>query len=232
MSGSHILPIVALSVKISLLATLANLPIAFVISWVLARYEFRGKSLVDGIVNLPLVMPPVTIGYLLLFLLGKQGILGSWLFQFFGLRISFTTAAAVIAAMVVSFPLLARSLRISLEMVDQRLESCAATLGASRWEVLVRVTLPLAVPGLINGLMLGFARSLGEFGATMVFAGNIGGETRTIPLAVYSNLQVPGYEKEAMVLVIVSIVISFSAMSVSKLTQTGRAQKRRGTHAA
>ena len=160
-------------------------------------------------------MPPVTTGYLLLFILGKKGLIGAVLFSAFGIRIAFTQAAAVLASMVVSFPLITRSIRISMEMVDPRLEIAAYTLGANRVETFRRVTLPLVLPGMINGVILGFARSMGEFGATVTFAGSIAGETRTIPLSVYSLLQVPGKEKEAALLVGISIIISFLAMFLS-----------------
>lgn len=219
MTGMDITATVFLSLKIGLLATVINTPLAMLIVYWLSHRDFRGKSLVEGIINLPLVMPPVTTGYLLLIILGKRGLIGSLLFSALGIRIAFTSAAAVIASMVVSFPLVVRSLRISMDMVDPRLERAALTLGAGKTAVFFRITLPLILPGLLNALILGFARSLGEFGATMTFAGNIKGETRTIPLSVYSFLQVPGKEKEAAVLVGVSIVISLAAMFLSSCFQ-------------
>ncbi len=208
---------ILLSIRIGLLATAINLPIALGVVYLMTHGTFKGKSLLDGIINLPLVMPPVTTGYVLLFLLGRKGLFGSVLFSLFEIRIAFTTIAAVIASMVVSFPLITRSIRISMEMVDPRLEKAALTLGAGKDAVFFRVTLPLVLPGVLNGVVLGFARSLGEFGATMTFAGNIQGVTRTIPLSVYSFLQIPGKEKEAGMLVLISIFISFLAMFLSSL---------------
>ena len=161
MDGSDILSAVLLSLKIGVVGTVLNLPLALVLVYLLTRHEFRGKTILEGIINLPLVMPPVTTGYLLLFILGKHGLLGSVLFKAFGLRIAFTTAAAVLASMVVSFPLVIRSIRISMEMVDPRLERAAFTLGAGKTQVFFRVTLPLVMPGVVNGMILGFARCLG-----------------------------------------------------------------------
>ena len=221
MNVNDIVSTVFLSIRIGILATIINLPLALGVVYFLTHSQFRGKSLLDGLINLPLVMPPVTTGYILLFLFGKKGLLGSVLFSLFGMRIAFTTMAAVIASMVVSFPLITRSLRISMEMVDPRLEHAARTLGAGNRAVFFRITLPLVMPGVLNGVVLGFARSLGEFGATMTFAGNIQGETRTVPLSVYSFLQIPGREKEAAVLVVISIGISFLAMFLSSLFNTG-----------
>lgn len=208
---------ILLSLKTGFLATAINLPIAIALSSLLSRHQFHGKVILDGLINLPLVMPPVTTGYLLLFILGKKGLIGSILFSCLGIRIAFTSAAAVIASMVVSFPLVTRSIRISMEMVDQKLEQAAFCLGAGRIDVFFRVTLPLILPGILNGAILGFARSLGEFGATMTFAGNISGETRTIPLSVYSMLQIPGRERDAAILVVISIIISFVAMFLSSI---------------
>ena len=217
------MPTILLSVKFGLIAALINIPFAVAVEYLLARHEFRGKTLIEGAINLPLVMPPVTTGYLLLIILGKNGLIGSLLFRAFGLRIAFTGAAAVIAAMVVSFPLITRSIKISMEMIDKRLENAALTLGAGRLSVFFRITLPLILPGLLNGAILGFARSLGEFGATMTFAGNIEGVTRTIPLSVYSMLQIPGRENEAAKLVAASILISFAAIFFSSMmTRKGR----------
>ena len=226
MNGPEITDAIVLSIKIGLLATIINIPLAMITAYLLARFEFGGKAILDGLINLPLVMPPVTTGYLLLFILGKRGVIGAYLFSWFGIRIAFTTAAAVIASMVVSFPLVARSIRISMEMLDKKMENAALTLGAGKLAVFFRVTLPLILPGVINGAVLGFARSLGEFGATMTFAGNIRGETRTIPLSVYSLLQIPGKEKDAGILVIISIVISFAAMFLS--SAFGRKMTRKG----
>ena len=213
---------ILLSIKFAALATVVNIPVAAALQYFLMKHEFRGRFFVDGVINLPLVMPPVTTGYLLLIILGKNGIIGSQLYKLFGLRIAFTPAAAVIAAMFVSFPLITRSIRVSLEMMNKHLEDAAMTLGADKFSVFFRITLPIILPGFINGAILGFARSLGEFGATITFAGNISGETRTIPLAVYSCLQVPGKEKQAALLVSVSILISLTALLLSSILNRKR----------
>lgn len=225
MDFSEVFTTLILSVRIALLATAFNVPAALLTVY-LTRHEFKGKNLLDGFINLPLVMPPVTTGYLLLYILGRRGFVGSLFETLFGIRIAFTTAAAVIAAMVVSFPLIVRSIRISMDMVDPRFERAALTLGADKKAVFFRITLPLILPGLINGVVLGFARSLGEFGATVTFAGNIEDISRTIPLSVYSLLQVPGKEKEAGVLVLLSVLISFAAMFASSYLNE-KLQKRR-----
>ena len=182
--------------------------------------------------HLPLVMPPVTTGYLLLILLGRNGLLGGWLYDAFGLRVAFTTFAAVLACTVVSFPLVVRSIRLAFEYADPGLEAAARTLGAGRARVFATISLPLALPGLVSGAVLGFARSLGEFGATITFAGNIPGSTQTLPLAIYSNLQVPGREREAAVLVLFSIVISFVALAASAALGGRRAVRERNAHAS
>lgn len=206
---------IVLSIRIGLIATVVNLPLAVLVAGVLTRGKFKGKSLLNGVINLPLVMPPVTTGYLLLMVLGRKGFIGSFLYSTFNINIAFTQIAAVLASMIVSFPLIVRSISVSMEMVDRDLEKAASTLGAGRLEVFKRVTFPLILPGVFSGAVLGFARCLGEFGATITFAGNILGETRTIPLSVYSLLQVPGKEDEAALLVAVSIFISFGAMVLS-----------------
>jgi len=214
-NGTDVIDTLILSLKVGLLATLFNLPAALGTVYLLVNGRFRGKDILEGLISLPLVMPPVTTGYVLLFLLGKRGLIGSVLFSLFGWRIAFTTAAAVIASMTVSFPLIVRSIRLSMEMVDVRLERAAMTLGADRLSIFLRITLPLILPGIINGAVLGFARSMGEFGATMTFAGNIKGATRTIPLSVYSLLQIPGRERDAALLVAISLIVSFGAMFLS-----------------
>ncbi len=228
MNGADIFDTLGLSLKVGLLATLLNLPVALGVVYLLVNGRFRGKDLLEGFISLPLVMPPVTTGYVLLFILGKRGLVGSVLFSLFGIRIAFTTAAAVIASMTVSFPLIVRSIRLSMDMVDVRLERAAMTLGADRISVFFRVTLPLILPGILNGAVLGFARSMGEFGATMTFAGNIKGETRTIPLSVYSLLQIPGRENDAALLVVISLVVSFGAMFFSsRLSRKSHYRKER-----
>ncbi len=205
-----------LSLKVASLSTLFAFPFALLIGWMLARNDFFGKSIVEGFLHLPLVMPPVTTGYLLLLIFGTQGFLGEWLFERFGLRLAFNQAAAVIAAVVVSFPLMTRSIRTAIEMVNPHMEAASRTLGVSPFLTFIRITFPLALPGIISGTVLGFARALGEFGATITFAGNIEGETRTIPMAVYSLMQTPGQEGATLRLVFISAIIALIAMIVAE----------------
>ncbi|MBN2511133.1 MAG: molybdate ABC transporter permease subunit [Spirochaetales bacterium] len=204
--------IILLSVRIAFMATCINLPLGLVFGFLLTRTKLPGRSILEGCANMPLVMPPVTIGYMLLLIFGRNGFAGVWLFKTFGASFAFSRAAAVAASVIVSFPLVARSIKVSMEMVDRRYESAASVLGAGPFHVFLRITLPLSLPGLVNGFLLGFARSLGEFGATITFAGNIAGKTRTVPLAVYSLLQVPGREGDVALLVAFSVGISFLAM--------------------
>lgn len=203
---------ILLSLKVASISILVAFPFAVLIGWLLARVDFYGKSVVEGFLHLPLVMPPVTTGYILLLIFGTQGFIGGWLYRNFGIRLAFNQAAAVIAAIVVAFPLMTRSMRTSIEMVDPRMESASRTLGVSPFLTFLRITFPLALPGIISGTVLGFARALGEFGATITFAGNIEGETRTIPLAVYSYMQTPGKEGATLRLVIISAIIALIAM--------------------
>ncbi len=203
---------IQLSLKVALLCTIILLPLALLAGWLLARKRFFGKSIIEGIVHLPLVLPPVTVGYILLVMFGRNGWLGSFLYENWGIQIAFSFTAAVIAAIVVSFPLVTRSIRLSIELVDKNYEEAARTLGASNLRVFFTITLPLAFPGVISGAILAFARSLGEFGATISFAGNIAGETQTLPLAIFSSMQVPGQETSTLKLVIVSVVLSLVAM--------------------
>lgn len=207
---------ILLSLKIASISTLVAFPFAIMISWFLARTSFYGKSIIEGFLHLPLVMPPVTTGYLLLLLLGTQGFIGGWLYRSFGIRLAFNQTAAIIAAIVVAFPLMTRSIRTSIEMVDPRMEAASKTLGVSPLLTFFRITFPLALPGIISGTVLGFARALGEFGATITFAGNIEGETRTIPMAVYSLMQTPGKEGATLRLVLISAIISLIAMIVAE----------------
>ena len=208
---------IRLSVEVAVYCAGIALPLALVLGYVLARYEFPGKSVVESLIHLPLVMPPVTTGYLLLLLFGTRGIFGKWLFSLFGVRIAFTFPAAVIASVFVSFPLIVRSIRTAMEMVDPGLEDASRILGAGRIKTFFRITIPLALPGIVSGTILAFARSLGEFGATITFAGNIEGETQTLPLAVYAYMQVPGKEGATLRLVLVSVLVSFIAMALSEL---------------
>jgi len=207
---------IGLSFKVALWCAVLVLPIAVLMGWWLARKTFRGKSLIEGFINLPLVLPPVATGFILLLLLGTKGLIGHWLNELFGIRIAFTYYAAVIASMIVSFPLAVRTIRLSIEMVDPGFEEAAKTLGASTFQSFVRVTLPLALPGIISGFVLSFARSLGEFGATIIFAGNISGETQTIPLALFNQIQMPGMESSAFRLLLVAVLFSFLAMAFSE----------------
>ncbi len=207
---------VRLSLKVSLWATLASLPVGVLVAWLLARREFWGKSLLNGVVHLPLVMPPVVTGYLLLLTMGRRGPVGGFLYEHFGIVFSFRWTGAALACAVMSFPLMVRAIRLSLEAVDRRLEAAAGTLGASPLTVFATVTLPLALPGVIAGMILSFAKAMGEFGATITFVSNIPGETQTLPSAIYTFTQVPGGEFGALRLTLVSIVISLGALLVSE----------------
>ena len=210
-----------LSLVVSGWAVGCSLPPGIFIAWVLARCSFPGKTLVDGIVHLPLVLPPVVIGYLLLILMGRNGPIGSLLNEVFGITFAFNWKGAALAAAVMAFPLLVRALRLSLENVDPGLEKAARTLGAGPVNVFFTITLPLMAPGIITGILLAFARSLGEFGATITFVSNIQEETRTLPLAVYTFTQVPGGESGALRLCGISILISLLALTASEgLTRT------------
>ncbi|MHC4948072.1 MAG: molybdate ABC transporter permease subunit [Planctomycetota bacterium] len=206
-----------LSFQVALVGVLASAVPGIACGWLLARGRFPGLALLSAVVHLPLVLPPVVTGYLLLLLLGRGGVLGRWLEDVLGVPIAFTWRAAAIASAVVGFPLLVRGVRLGVELVDRRLEQAAATLGAAPWRVLLTVTLPRAAPGIMTGLVLAFARSLGEFGATITFAGNIAGRTRTLPLAVHASAQTPGGDAAAARLVIISIVLSVGALLVSEV---------------
>ena len=206
-----------LSLKVAVYCSIISLPFALMTGYVFARFRFPGKSTLDSLIHLPLVMPPVTTGYLLLLVLGTNGLLGSWLVRLFGIHLAFHFPGAVIAAVFVSFPLNVRSIRTAMEMVDPGLEDASRILGAGRVKTFFRVTIPLSLPGIVSGTILAFARSLGEFGATITFAGNIQGKTQTLPLAIYSYMQIPGQEIPTLRLVLVSVVISFIAMGCSEL---------------
>ncbi len=213
---SHELTAVWLSVKVALLCSFLSLPLAIGTGWLLSRMQFKGKVLVNSLVHLPLVIPPVTIGFLLLLIFGVDGWVGRWLYGWFGIRVAFTFAAAVMAAMIVSFPLVVRSVKVAFDMIDPHYEEASRTLGAGPWATFFRVSLPLAYPGILSGFILAFARSLGEFGATITFAGSIEGISQTLPLAIYSFMETPGQESSAMRLVILSVIISLAAMSASE----------------
>lgn len=209
--------IVALSLRVSLVAILAILPIAFGLAWLLARKRFAGKLLLDAVIHLPLVLPPVVTGWVLLLVFGANGTAGRFLRETFGLTLIFNWTGAALAAAVMALPLMVRAMRLSLEAVDSKLEGAARTLGAGRWRTFVSITLPLASPGIVAGLVLGFARSIGEFGATITFASNIPGETRTLPLAIYTALQMPGGEAAVTRLALISVALSLGALVLSEV---------------
>lgn len=206
----------ALSLRVAVWSTALSLPLALLVALLLARGRFPGRGLLNGLVHLPLVLPPVVVGYLLLVLFGAKGPLGAWLAETFGLAIAFTWRGAALAAAVMAFPLFVRPIRLALEAVDRRLETAARTLGAGPLRVFATITLPLIAPGLLAGAVLAFARALGEFGATITFVGSIPGETRTLPLALYAALQRPGGEAEAQRLVLLSLLIAAVALGASE----------------
>ena len=208
--------IVALSLKVSGVAIAALLPVAFAVAWVLARVRLPGKILLDALVHLPLVLPPVVTGWLLLIAFGATGPAGRLLGATLGLTFMFRWTGAALAAAVMSLPLMVRAIRLSLEAVDPRLEQAARTLGAGPWRTFLTITLPLSLPGVLAGVVLGLARSLGEFGATITFVSNIPGETQTLPLAIYSALQRPGGEAVVWRLAALSVVLSVGALMVSE----------------
>ncbi|MCU4176844.1 molybdate ABC transporter permease subunit [Carboxylicivirga sp. N1Y90] len=207
---------ILLSLKVAFYCALVSLPFALWLAHIMARRSFYGKSIIESLVHLPLVLPPVTTGYLLLLMFGTNGWIGQWLYSTFNIKIAFSFYAAVLASIIVSFPLIVRSIRTAIEMVDTDLEDASRILGVNRLKTFFRITVPLALPGIISGTVLAFARSLGEFGATITFAGNIAGETQTLPLAIYSNMQVPGQEGTTLRLVLVSVVLSFIVMAISE----------------
>ena len=208
--------IVALSLRVSAVAILFSLPIAYALAWVLARKRFPGKILLDALVHLPLVVPPVVTGYVLLLLFGRTGPVGGVLEDWFGISLVFRWTGAALAAAVMALPLMVRAMRLSIEAVDRRYIEAARSLGASRWQAFLRITLPLSLPGIAAGLVLGFARSLGEFGATITFVSNIPGETRTLPLAIYNALQIPGTDVLVARLAVISVILSLLALLASE----------------
>lgn len=210
---------VSLSLKVAFWCTVVSSMPAIAVAWVLARKQFFGKSLLDGVIHLPLVLPPIVPGYFLLVLLGRQGVIGRWLYETLGLTLVFTWQGAVIASAVMAFPLMVRAIRLAFMQIDSRLEKAAGTLGAPPWRVFKDITLPLAGSGMLTGFILAFSRSLGEFGATITFVGNIAGETRTLPLAIYTMTQTPGGEHAAMRLVLLSILIALIALICSNILE-------------
>ncbi|WP_244712160.1 molybdate ABC transporter permease subunit [Rhizobium cremeum] len=206
-----------LSLKVAGTAVAFSLPFGVLIAWLLSRREFYGKTLLNGLVHLPLIMPPVVTGYLLLITFGRRGAVGAFLDQWFGLVFSFRWTGAALAAGVMGFPLLVRSIRLSLDAVDRKLEAAASTLGASPAWVFVTVTLPLILPGIAAGTVLAFAKAMGEFGATITFVSNIPGETQTLASAIYTYTQVPGGDLQAMRLTLISIAVSLVALVASEI---------------
>jgi molybdate transport system permease protein len=208
---------VKLSLRVATWAMVASLPFGILVSWLLARRQFWGKSILNGIVHLPLVLPPVVTGYLLLLTFGRRAPVGAFLADNFGIVFSFRWTGAALACAIMGFPLMVRAIRLSLEAVDRKLEAAAGTLGASPIWVFATVTLPLALPGVIAGMILSFAKAMGEFGATITFVSNIPGETQTLPSAIYTYTQVPGGDTGALRLTFISIVISMGALLVSEI---------------
>jgi molybdate transport system permease protein len=205
-----------LSLRVSLVATLASLPVGVLVAYALARWRFPGHALLNGLVHLPLILPPVVTGYLLLLTFGRQGWVGATLWDWFGFTFAFRWTGAALAAAVMAFPLMVRAIRLAIEAVDPRLEEAAGTLGASRPMVFLTVTLPLILPGVIAGAVLAFAKAMGEFGATITFVANIPGETQTLPTAIYGFLQVPDGDGAALRLVLISVAVAMGGLALSE----------------
>ncbi|MBE0553751.1 MAG: molybdate ABC transporter permease subunit [Rhodobacteraceae bacterium] len=220
---------VALSLRVSAWAVAASLPFGLLVAYALARWNFWGKQVLNGLVHLPLILPPVVTGYLLLLTFGRRGWLGQALEEWFGIVLAFRWTGAALAAAVMAFPLMVRAMRLAIEAVDPRLEQAAGTLGASRLWVFVTVTLPLILPGIIAGVILAFAKAMGEFGATITFVSNIPGQTQTLPSAIYSFLQVPGGETQAARLAGVAIAIAMAALLVSEWVSRAVARRIAGS---
>lgn len=216
MFSSEEITVIILSLKVALLSTLLTMPLAIWLGWILATKNFLGKIVVEGVISIPLVAPPVVTGYLLLVVLGKNGIVGHWIYEVFGIQLAFNFAALLIASVVVSLPLAVRNTKSAFELIDPDYAKASSSLGASKTSTFFRIYLPMAFPGILSGAVLAFARSLGEFGATISFAGNIFGKTQTIALMVYSNMQVPGKEFQVTRLVVFSVIISLIALIASE----------------
>jgi molybdate transport system permease protein len=216
-----------LSLRVAVWCVVVSLPLGIGVAWLLARRDFYGKSLLNGALHLPLVLPPVAVGYLLLLTLGRNGPVGAWLYDVFGISVAFTWRGAVVASAVMAFPLMVRAIRLSLETVDHRLEAAARTLGSGPLRIFLTITLPLIAPGILTGSILAFARSLGEFGATITFVSNIAGETRTLPLALFTLAQTPGGESGALRLAAISAALAMIALLGSEAT-AGRLRRRLG----
>jgi molybdate transport system permease protein len=217
--------IILLSLKVGLVAVGCTLPVAFGLAWLLARVRFPGKLLLDALIHLPLVVPPVVTGWLLLIAFGHNGLLGAFFERWLGLTFMFRWTGAALAAAVMALPLMVRAMRLSIEAVDLRLEQAARTLGATPWRSFLSITLPLSLPGIAAGAVLGFARSIGEFGATISFVSSIPGETRTLPLAIYAALQIPGGEETVTRLAIVSVLLSLVALIASEILVRRRSDR-------
>jgi molybdate transport system permease protein len=210
------LGIILLSLKVAFFSVALSLPVAILAAHVLARFDFPGKTLLDAVIHLPLVLPPVVVGFALLLLFGKHGPLGAWLNDWFGIVVAFRWTGAALASAIMGFPLMVRAIRLSISSIDTRLETVARTLGGSRTWVFLSITLPLALPGLITGVLLSFARSLGEFGATITFVSNIPGETETLPLAIYTFVQAPAGDAQAIRLSLIAVLLSIAALVASE----------------
>jgi molybdate transport system permease protein len=208
---------VSLSLRVALVSVVGSLPFGIACAWLLARRRFPGRILFEGLIHLPLVVPPVVVGYGLLLLFGRRGLLGAWLHEQFGITLIFTWKGAALAAAVMGFPLMVQAIRLSIEAVDRKLETAARTLGAGPIDVFFTVTIPLILPGILAGTVLGFARSLGEFGATIIFVGNIPGQTRTIPIAIYTLTQQPGGDLAAFRLSLIALALAFIALIASEV---------------
>ena len=207
---------VALSLRVSLVATACSLPFGLLTAYALARWQFRGRQVLNGLVHLPLILPPVVTGYLLLITFGRRGTVGQFMDQWFGIALSFRWTGAALAAAVMAFPLMVRAIRLGIEAVDPKLEAAAGTLGASPVWVFLTVTLPLILPGIIAGAILAFAKAMGEFGATITFVSNIPGQTQTLPSAIFTHLQVPGGEGSVFRLIWVAIAVAMAALVLSE----------------
>ena len=227
MEADEVWSIVRLTLLVGGVATAGAMPVAFALAWVLARWRFPGKVLLDALVHLPLVLPPVVTGWLLLLAFAPNGPIGARLEDWFGVTVLFRWTGAAIAAGVMALPLMVRAIRLSIEAVDQRLEQAARTLGAGRWRTFARITLPLSMPGVLAGAVLGFARSIGEFGATITFVSNVPGQTQTLPLAIYAALQRPDGDAIVLRLAAISVALSLAALVASELLAR---RAGRGTH--
>ena len=214
--GADDVGIISLSVRVAIVRVLVSLPVALAVAYALVRLDFPGKMLVDAIVHLPLVLPPVVVGFALLVLFGRNGVVGRWLEDTFGIVFAFRWTGAALASAIMGFPLMVRAIRLSIASIDRRLEVAARTLGASRSWVFLSITVPLALPGIVTGSLLSFARGLGEFGATITFVSNIPGETQTLPLAIYTFTQVPGGDASALRLSLIAVVLSVAALVISE----------------